>query len=403
MRDCRLVTARRISHARSMQFINAQLILPDSIRRGALAVLNGRIQQISSAGKKIASANSINLKGGFLAPGFIDLHIHGAMGHDTMEATENAFRVITDFHLRGGTTSLTLTTLTAPEESILKVLRAVQPLHNRSLGGARIIGVHVEGPFIALGKAGAQDPNQIRAPKTREWKKYLRFGKLITEMTLAPENKGALPLIRALRKNGSIASGGHTDATETHLFPARQAGLNHATHTFNAMSTITKTGPYRHAGMLEFALAQPDIMCELIADNVHVPAILMKMLYNAKGPDGICIITDATAGAGLKPGTTFELATIRARVTDQVAVLEDDSGLAGSTLTMIEAVRRAVQLGGFPLVEAVRMASLNPARQLGREKELGSIAVGRRADLVWFNDRFQVRGVWLDGEQKFSA
>lgn len=386
-----------------MLFTNARLILPEAIQRGSIDVRGGRIRHISRSAKKIRSSQSINLHGGFLAPGFIDLHIHGAMGHDTMEATESAFRAITDFHLRGGTTSLTLTTLTAPEENILRVLRAVRPLHNRSLGGARIVGVHVEGPFLALGKAGAQDPKQIRDPKSREWKKYLRFGKLITEMTLAPENKGALPLIRALRKNGSIASGGHTDATETHLFPAKEAGLNHATHTFNAMSTITKTGPYRHAGMLEFALAQREIMCELIADNVHVPAVLMRMLYNAKGPDGICIITDATAGAGLKPGTTFQLATIRALVTDQVAVLEDNTGLAGSTLTMIEGVRRTVQLAGFPLCEAVRMASLNPARQLGREKEFGSLALGKRADLVWFDEKFKVRGVWLDGEQKFSA
>ena len=182
--DCRLVTTRQIPHAQLMQFSIAQLILPDTIQRGSIDVRDGRIRQVSRTGKKTASAKTFDLKGGFLAPGFIDLHSHGAMGHDTMEATEDAFRVITDFHLRGGTTSLTLTTLTAPEESILKVLRAVKPLHNRSLGGARIVGVHVEGPFIALGKAGAQDPKQIRPPQAREWKKFLRFGKRPREVIL---------------------------------------------------------------------------------------------------------------------------------------------------------------------------------------------------------------------------
>ncbi len=385
-----------------MQFINARLVLPDEIRRGSLTVCNGRIAIISNTAKpgKAARTNTVDLKGGFLAPGFVDLHIHGAMGADTMEATEQAFRTITEFHLRGGTTSIALTTVTAPEADILKVLEAVKPLHNQSLGGARIIGVHIEGPFLCLGKAGAQNPKYIRHPQPREWKKYLRYGKLVTEMTLAPENPGSLELIEALRKNGTIASGGHTDATDEHLVPALQAGLNHATHTFNAMSTITKRGPYRLAGMIEFTLAHDEVMAELIADAVHVPPILMKMLFNAKGRDGVCIITDATCGAGLPAGTEFTLLGIQARTTHEVAVLLDNTGLAGSTLTMIEGVRKAAQLGGQSVVDAVRMASLNPAKQLRREKEFGSLEPGKRADLVWFDEQFRVRGVWLDGEER---
>ncbi len=227
-----------------------------------------------------------------------------------MEATADAFRTITEFHLRGGTTSIALTTLTAPEEEILRVLEAAKPVHNQSLGGARIAGIHIEGPFISKEKPGAQNPKQIRPPRESEWKKYLRYGPLVSEMTLAPEIAGALPLIRALKKNGTIVSGGHTNATEEDLRPALAAGLNHATHTFNAMSTATKRGPYRVAGMVEFALAHPEICCELIADGVHVAPTLMRMLFNAKGRDGVCLITDATGGAGLKPGSTFDIAGI---------------------------------------------------------------------------------------------
>lgn len=388
-----------------MHFTNARLILPDEIRRGSLTVRNGRIAGLAAgAAKKKSGGETIDLKGGFLAPGFIDLHIHGAMGADAMDATEQAFRTITEFHLRGGTTSLTLTTLTAPESDILRVLKTVKPFHNRSIGtGARIVGVHVEGPFIALGKAGAQDPKYIRNPTPREWKKYLRFGKLVTEMTFAPENPGSIALIKALRKNGTIASGGHTDASDKHLIPALQAGLNQATHTFNAMSTIVKVGPYRLAGMIEFTMARDEIMAELIADGVHVPPILMRMLINAKGRDGVVIITDATLGAGLPPGTKFTLLGVSARTTGQVAEMDDGTGLAGSTLTMIEGVQRVHQLAGEPLVDAVRMATLNPAKQLGREKEFGSLAAGKRADLVWFDDKFRVRGVWIDGEEKFRV
>ncbi len=383
-----------------MHFHNARLILADGIERGSVMVREGRVSQIQRR-LKAAPGASLDLCNGYLAPGFIDLHIHGAIGRDTMEASISAFRPITEFHLSGGTTSIALTTVTAREEDILRVLEAVKPLKDQSLGGSRIIGVHVEGPFISKEKPGAQNPAQIRAPRESEWRKYLRYGGLISEMTLAPECAGALPLIRALKKNGTIVSGGHTNATEEHLRPALAAGLNHSTHTFNCMSTATKRGPYRVAGMLEFALAHPEICCELIADGVHVAPTLMKMLFHAKGRDGVCLITDATGGAGLKPGTAFEVGGVSARVTAEAALTTDGSALAGSTLTMIEAVRRAVQLGGASLVDAVRMASLNPARQLQRERELGSIEVGKRADLVWFDDQFRVRGVWLDGDVRF--
>ncbi len=386
-----------------MQFTNARLILPDSIEHGSLTVRNGRVANISRAKKSNKLANGLDMGGGYLAPGFIDLHIHGAVGRDTMEASTNAFRAITEFHLRGGTTSIALTTLTAPEQEILRVLEAAKPVHNQSLGGARIIGIHIEGPFISKEKPGAQNPKQIRAPREREWKKYLRYGSLVAEMTLAPEISGALPLIRALKKNGTLVSGGHTNATELELRPAVAAGLNHATHTFNAMSTATKRGPYRVAGMVEFALAHREICCELIADGMHVAPTLMRMLFNAKGRDGVCLITDATGGAGLKPGTQFQIGGIVARVTPEAALLADGSALAGSTLTMLEAVRRAVQLGGASLIDAVRMASLNPARQLRRHHELGSIERGKRADLVWFDEQFRVRGVWLDGDVRFLA
>lgn len=394
-----------------MRLINAQLILEDQIATGSLQVQEGLIKKVTASGRSRASsgpasANTIDLKGGYLAPGFIDLHVHGALGRDTMEASVEAFRAITEFHLRGGTTSIALTTVTAAEPEILAVLETAKPLHNKSLGGARIAGIHVEGPFISREKSGAQNPNEIRAPQAPEWRKYLRYGSLVTEMTLAPEQPGALELIRALRANGTIASGGHTNSSEDELRPALEAGLNHATHTFNCMSTAVKRGPYRIAGMLEFALANREIMCELIADTVHVAPTLMRMLFNAKGRDGVCLITDAMGGAGLKPGTIFQAGSensLGARVTDKAALTADGTALAGSTLTMIEAVRRSVQAAGLPLVDAVRMATLNPARQLGRAKELGSLANGKRADLVWFDHSFQVRAVWLDGDVRFLA
>lgn len=385
-----------------MRLINAQLVLQDRVVSGSLEIERGRIRRLTGRGRPGKAAQTLDLGNDYLAPGFIDLHVHGARGRDTMEASAEAFRAITAFHLEGGTTSMALTTVTAPAPEIMRVLEAVQPLHNRSLGGARIVGVHIEGPFISPQKAGAQDPRFIRAPDRAEWRRYLRYGGLITQMTVAPELPGAPALIRALRRNGSIASGGHTNAAEEHLGPALRAGLNQATHTFNCMSTASKKGPFRVAGMLEFALAHDQVACELIADGAHVAPTLMKMLIRAKGPAGVCLITDAIGGAGMPPGTIFRAggpSGLEARVTSRAAFLTDGSALAGSTLTMIEAVKRTVRLAEVSLADAVRMASLNPARQLGRGTELGSLAPGKRADLVWFDQKFRVRGVWLGGER----
>jgi N-acetylglucosamine-6-phosphate deacetylase len=380
---------------------------------GSVEMNEGRIRRVKKGdgsakakGRRAESGAVVDLRGGYLAPGFIDLHVHGALGRDTMEATEDAFRVISQYHLSGGTTSFTPTTISAPTSAILAVLQAAQPWLDKSLGGARLVGIHLEGPFLSPHKAGAHDPGQLRPPQAHEWRQFLRFQGLVSQMTLAPELPGAGALMRALKKHGAIISGGHTNGTEPQLKLGLQAGLRQTTHTFNCMSTAVKEGPYRVAGMLELALAEPGICCELIADGCHVAPTLMRMLYRAKGPDGICLITDAIPGAGLPVGTVFRPggpSGLAAKVTTEAALLVDGSALAGSTLTMIEAIRRAVQLAQIPLAEAVRMASLTPARQLNRAAELGSIETGKRADLVWFDTQFRVRAVWLDGDLRFWA
>jgi N-acetylglucosamine-6-phosphate deacetylase len=388
-----------------MEITNARLILPDSVQRGSLSIRSGQIHKISKNSKPATNSKEsvMDLRGGFLAPGFVDLHIHGAMGRDTMEARLDAFREITEFHLHGGTTSLTLTTLSAPQGDILKALDTIAPIRNRSIGGSRILGVHVEGPFISKEKAGAQNPNFVRNPTAKEWGPILKHGKLITQMTLAPELPRAMALIKALKKNGSIPSGGHTNADEKALEPAVEAGMNQSTHTFNAMSSVFKRGAFRAAGMLEFALANDEIACELIADGEHVPPTCMRMLFNAKPRDKVILITDATKGAGLKPGTKFEIYGIKCKVTPVTGLVANGQGLAGSTLTMMRAVQTVVEKSSVPLVDAVLAATLNPARQLGRDGEFGSLEKGKRADLVWFDNRFQVKAVWLDGELRFLA
>lgn len=374
---------------------NARLIFPDGIRDGLELVLaDGKIAEIREG----SSAGAIDLGGNYLAPGFIDLHVHGGVGRDSMEATSDAFQAICDYHASGGTTSLLLTTVTAPVGDIVEVLRAIR---TSSATLKQIVGAHVEGPFISRQRAGAQRTEFIRDPEPYLVDQLLVFADTIKIVTLAPELPGALGLIARLRLHKIMVSGGHSDATDIEARVAFEYGMTQVTHTFNAMSSARRTGIYRDAGLLEYALSEPGIICELIADGHHVSATLMRMLYRAKGADGICLVTDATAGAGLSEGKEFSLSGKRCVVGDGVCLLADRSALAGSASRMIDLVRVMVKEVGVPLHEAIAMASLIPARVLGLANK-GKIEVGGDADLVVFSPAFEVQQTILAGEHIFS-
>ena len=374
---------------------NARLIFPSGIREGLeLVVESGKIAQIRD---RSGTPDAIDLDGAYLAPGFIDLHIHGAVGRDTMEATPEAFRAICDYHAGGGTTSLLLTTVTAPISEIGDVLRAVREARGDL---KQIAGVHVEGPFISKSRAGAQRAEFIRDPETHLVDQLLSFADIIKIVTLAPELPGALALIDRLRLHKIIASGGHSDATDLEARAGFQYGMGQVTHTFNAMSSARRNGIYREAGLLEFALSEPEIICELIADGHHVSPTLMKMLYRAKGARGICLVTDATAGAGLPEGKEFSLSGRSCVVGDGVCLLADRSALAGSASRMIDLVRVMVKQVGVPLHEAVGMASANPALALGLTSK-GKLEIGADADFVVFSPEFEVQETFLAGERIF--
>jgi N-acetylglucosamine-6-phosphate deacetylase len=378
-----------------MIFSNARLILSDGVHDGLeVTVENGKIAEIRN---QSGAADAIDLKGHYLAPGFIDLHIHGALGRDTMEATPEAFRAICDYHAGGGTTSLVLTTVTAAITEIVDVLRAVRGVRSEL---PQIAGVHVEGPFISKTRAGAQRAEFIRDPETHLVDQLLAFADIIKIVTLAPELPGALALIDRLRLHKIVASGGHSDASDVEARAGFECGMGHVTHTFNAMSSARRSGIYREAGLLEFALSEPEIICELIADAHHVSPTLMKMLYRAKGTQGICLVTDATAGAGLPEGKEFSLSGRSCVVGDGVCVLADRSALAGSASRMIDLVRVMVNRVGVPLPEAIAMATVNPARSLGLTSK-GKLESGADADFVVVSADLEVRETFVAGESVF--
>jgi N-acetylglucosamine-6-phosphate deacetylase len=381
-----------------MIFKNGRLIFPNGVRDGLDLLVEDRLITAIRPESPAMGEEIVDLQGNYLAPGFVDLHVHGGNGRDTMEASFNAFRAICDYHASGGTTSLLLTTATAPIKAIIKVVNEVRA--QRSF--RQIAGVHVEGPFISKTKAGAQRVTLMRQPTKKMFGPLLEHSDVIKRMTLAPELPGAFALIDQLRERSVSVSGGHSDAWEDEARAAFEHGMRSVTHTFNCMSSTRRRGIDRVAGLLEFAMSEPEIICELIGDGRHVSPTLMKMLYRAKGFTGICLVTDATAGAGLKDGSKFSLYGTRCVVENGACLLADRSGLAGSASRMIDLVRTMVTKVGVPLHEAIAMATDTPAFVVGLIGK-GQFKIGGDADLVVISPELEVVRTFLAGKEIFRA
>lgn len=400
--------ASTTSNMKSILIENAQLVFPDRLERGSLLIQKGKIAEIFTGMRKVsrfisAADVKINADGAFLAPGLIDLHIHGALGRDTMEATLEAWDVISRYHASGGTTSFALTTVTCSFHELERVLKLAS--QKPQLSGSSLLGIHIEGPFISPQKPGAHRISLMQPPNLKVWeKRFKKYGSEITQITLAPELKGALPFIRSMKQQGIICSAGHTNASDAEFTRACEAGLDNATHLFNCMSMARKNGFLREAGVVEAALTNSNIYAELIADGVHVAPTLLRLAYCAKGAEKLTLITDATAGAGLKMNDRFDLGTLHARVCKGYALSDTkEPVLAGSTIRMIDSVATMVKQVGMPLHEAVRMATLNPALRLKKEKQIGQLKTGTQADLVLFSSRFKVLQTWKKGELTYKA
>jgi N-acetylglucosamine-6-phosphate deacetylase len=382
----------------SMIFQNARLIFPDAIRDGLeVVVRHGKIVEIRDQSGP-SDDQIVDLAGNYLAPGFIDLHVHGAVGRDTMEGSAEAFGAICDYHASGGTTSLLLTTATAPLRVIVDVIRRV----GESRAAVRqVAGVHVEGPFISKVRAGVQRNEFIQDPDTKAVEQLLHQAEMIKRITIAPELPGALNAIKEFHTREISVSGGHSDAWDEEARAAFAAGMRSVTHTFNCMSSARKRGPYRVAGLLEYAMGETGVVCELIADGHHVSGTLMRLLYRAKGPKGICLVTDAIAGAGLPEGTQFSLYGLECVVGSGVGLQANQLALAGSVSRMVDLVRTMVKNVDVPLHEAIAMATANPARLIGLEAK-GRLQVGTDADFVVLSPWLQVLETFLAGEKIFA-
>jgi len=387
-----------------LAIVNARAVLVDRIQDDLAVVVDGpTIVAIIDRESLGSNVDTLDAEGRYLAPGLIDIHTHGAVGSSFNSATPGAFRAITEENVRRGVTGLLATTSTAPLPELVASLELSREWARADHEGARVLGAHVEGPYFAPSQAGAQDPDAMRTPDDGSLDELLAYQDVIRIVSFAPELRGGVDLARRLSGLGIVAAAGHSAARAEDVDIAVQAGLSHVIHIWSGQSTTVREGPWRKPGLLEFTLANDVVTVEMIADNKHLPALLMKLAYKCVGPDRLCIISDATNGAGLPEGTRFSTGGLHEHeVCDGVGMTRDRTSFAGSTTLLNEMIPIMRDVVGVPLHEAVRMATANPARVIGLEGRKGSIAVGSHADLALFEDDFEAWRTMIGGRWAFA-
>jgi N-acetylglucosamine-6-phosphate deacetylase len=359
---------------------------------GHVVVQDGRIAAVGEGGPP-GDGPVHDLGGAWLLPGFVDLHVHGGGGGDLTGADPDGHRTAARFHGRHGTTSLLATTVTSSPEDLAAAVAALRTTMRAPTDGARIAGINLEGPWLAEECRGAHDPALIRDPGLGEFARLADLADgALRVVTLAPERPGAAELADAVRAARAVVSLGHTAASYEAATDAVARGAALVTHVFNGMHPMH----HRRPGMVGAALASPELTCELIADGLHVHPGAVRALVRAKGAGRVALVTDCLAAAGLPEGE-HELGGRSVTVSGGLARVTGTGTIAGSTLTMDEAVRNAVRFAGVTVPEASRMASATPARLLGLPGISGRLVPGDLADLVVLDDGLAVRATMVGG------
>lgn len=390
-----------------MIIANGELITP-FVRRAntALIVKNGIIEAFLP-GSQIEGLDDerIDAEGGYVIPGLLDIHTHGALGSDFMDATFEDFSRILRFQASHGVTTVLATTLTVPVPEIIACMEAARRYMGAWRGGSRLAGIHLEGPYISAVNKGAHLEKYLRVPERDKYDFIFEYSDVVKTVTIAPELPGSPRMIRELTDRGIVVSGGHDGAVDEDVFRAVEAGMTHTTHLFCAMSTISRKDGHKYAGLTEIALADGRLTAELVADGFHVPAPLMQLAYKCKGPDGLCIVSDCLRPAGMKKdGARYVIGPKNGEgvqkvvVDDDVARLPDSSMLAGSILTVDTMLKKLVDTCEIPLQAAVKMASATPAGVIGMDRSIGSLEVGRKADICILDRNLKVQKTIIEGK-----
>ena len=390
-----------------IKITNGKLITENTIlSNGTILIDDGKILAIENNYIDSTEYTEIDAKGNYVAPGFIDIHVHGGGGHDFMDETEEAFLRTAALHATFGTTSLLATTLTSDKEGILRTLDVYNGVHHKKNDGAQFLGIHLEGPYFSINQRGAQDPQYIRDPDPKEYMEILERSPHIKRWSIAPEKKGAIELGKILTKKGIIPSMAHTDAIYDEAKLAYENGYSLLTHFYSAMSSVTRKNAMRYAGVVEAGYLHDDLDIEIIADGVHLPEALLKLIYKIKGPEKIALITDAMRGAAMPDGI-YTLGNahngMNVKVEGNIAKLMDGSAFAGSTATANRLIKTMINVAEVPLLDAVKMLTATPARIMKIDQHTGTIRKGMDADIVIFNKDIEINRTISKGSTIFTA
>jgi N-acetylglucosamine-6-phosphate deacetylase len=394
-----------------IRIINATLVLPDRLVPGAaIDINNGRIVALGpDTGRDGRSGAVIDAAGQFVSPGFVDIHVHGGDNADFMDGTIPAFETVVRAHTRHGTTTIVPTSTVARHEQTLAFLKNTRELKHRgprpTLGLGRVVGAHLYGPYFNEDKVGCHPKDPARPPTPGEYGQYLEFADAMLTATCAPELPGAAGFYKAAAAKGVRLNAGHSNATWSEMAAAYELGLRHVDHLYCAMSSVSslreRCGTPMQASMLEFVLATADMTTEVIADGRHLSPELLRFVATVKGADRTALVTDCSRALDQPRGmyTFGPLDGGEPFYSDgAVGLLPDSPNLASSVRGMDFMVRHMHQQVGLDLPTAVRMATLTPATIIGLQGELGSLAVGKRADLLFLDAGLEVKRVFVEGE-----
>lgn len=373
------------------------------VDNGAVLIEDGVITRVydETPELNLADVEYIDAGGKYISPGFIDIHVHGGGGAEFMCDDPADVVTVCKTHLRHGTTSMVPTTSSAEQTAFVNSISSINQAAVTMKGGPNLLGIHMEGPYFACNQRGAQDPKHVRDPKPEEYCSILDKYPNIIRWSLAPELPGALEMAAELRHRGVQLSIGHSDALFDDVIKAYEGGFTSITHFYSCTSTVRRINAYRYAGIVEAGYLLDDMTVEVIADGKHLPASLLKLIYKIKGPDHICLVTDAVGAAGLEQleGELYsKTCGVNIVVEDGVAKLPDRSAFAGSVATADRLVRTMTTLAGVSMADAVKMASATPAKCIGVFNRKGSIAPGKDADLLIFDENVNIEKVFVAGK-----
>ncbi len=380
---------------------NGCIVLKDGLFEGDLKIEGGIISEIGKA-LECDTDNVIDAEGNYVCPGFVDIHTHGGYGADFMQATNGAFASALGFHTDNGTTTVVPTSCTASKKEIIDFLEySKRYMADPERRLARVVGVHLEGPYLSLRNKGAQNPDYLAVPDVDDYSYMLAYKDIIKTVTISPELSGAQKMASELSSAGITVSGGHDDGIYPEFMGTIDAGMTHLTHLYCAMSELRFKDGVRNVGLREYALVEPRLTAELIADNKHIIKELGMMIYNAKGSDKLCVVSDSLSAAGMPAdGRSYKIGAGESaqRIVAADGVARTEAGIFAGSITPVSRMVKNLTEWGIPFVEAVKMGTLIPARVIGEDKRIGSIEVGKLADVCIMDKCFNVKNVIIEGQ-----